>query len=159
MDPKVWGPAAWRFLHLLAASSNTPEAREAFVSYIEVFAIVIPCKVCKQHFAENRRKFDIKHYLRNEEALLMWTYLMHDAVNYAQGKKGDERPNWLDIRSRYFRVKEDSDAKATPGSKEDYDPGICAEVCQETLATLREQRSGQKETLKNSLQIKPVKRK
>lgn len=135
LDPKKWGPPGWYIMHSLASVANTPETRMDFVSYINNFAKVIPCKVCKNHFAENRSKFDIRNYLESAESLLLWTYLMHDAVNFSQGKTGKERPSWLDVRARYFKI-DDNDKNATPGSSEDYDPTICTEICGATIAKL-----------------------
>ena len=155
MDPKVWGPPAWRFMHLLASSCNTEVSRLNFRKYIDEFGKLIPCEVCKAHFAENRRKYDITNYMKDEEALLMWTFLMHDAVNFAQGKKGEHRPSWLEVRAMYFKTTP-SDGNAQKGSSEDYDPTICSEVCQETLMTIIKKKEETK--TKKSVVLRSVKR-
>jgi len=151
LDPKVWGPSAWSTMHTLASVANTPEARQDFVSYINAFAKIIPCSVCKKHFAENRGKFDIRNYMESSESLLLWTYLMHDAVNFSQHKTGKERPSWLEVRARYFKIN-DTDKDASPGSSEDYDPTICTEICGATVAKLMSKpentKSGQETKLK-----------
>lgn len=140
LDPKKWGPHAWSLIHMIASVMNTEEDRRNFQEFIAAFAKVIPCSVCKQHFAQNRQKFDIRNYTRDAESLLMWTYLVHDSVNFAQEKSGALRPSWLEVRSRYFKI-EGSDKDATPGSSEDYEPTICTEVCGATMARIQSHQS------------------
>jgi hypothetical protein len=138
IDPKVWGPSAWHFLHLTASVAHTMDDRKRFVAYINTFATIIPCQLCKDHFAKNRQNFDIKNHLESAESMLMWTFLMHDAVNFAQGKKGSQRPSWLEIRAKYFNV-DNTDKNATPGSSEDYDSTLCTEICGATISKIREE--------------------
>ena len=145
LDPKVWGPPAWATLHYLASMANTDQKINDFVSFINSFAKLIPCDKCKEHFSENRQKFDIRNYMADSESLLMWTWLMHDAVNFAQGKKGQDRPAWLEIRAKYFKI-DKTDKNATPGSSEDYDPTICTEICGATIAKLQSKGSHSTET-------------
>lgn len=136
LDPKVWGPPAWQTLHYLASMANTDQKISDFIAFINSFAKLIPCDKCKEHFSQNRQKFDIRNYTADAESLLMWTWLMHDAVNFAQGKKGADRPSWTEIRAKYFKI-DKNDQHATPGSSEDYDPSICTEICGATIARLQ----------------------
>jgi hypothetical protein len=125
MDPKVWGPGLWKYFHTAAAAADTPEKRDAFVAMIPAIHATLPCKKCKEHFAENQRKYDIRNYKQNQETLLMWTYLMHDAVNQAQGKTADQRPSWLAVRAMYFDVPTDAAAVGPVTS----DLVVCKEIC------------------------------
>lgn len=125
MDPKFWGPGLWKYLHTAAAAAETPEKRDAFHNLVIAINPTLPCKVCKGHFEENRRKFDINNYKQNQESLLLWTYLMHDAVNQAQGKTGPQRPSWLEIRAQYFEVGNDVSAVGPVET----DGTVCQEIC------------------------------
>lgn len=136
LDPKKWGPPAWQLIHMIASVMETEEDRANFAAFIAAFGKVIPCSICKEHFAQNRQKFDIRNYMKDQESLLMWTFLIHDSVNHAQGKTGANRPDWLTIRSRYFKI-DAGDENATPGTSEDYDANICTEICGATMAKLQ----------------------
>lgn len=152
LDPKSWGPHAWFMIHSLASMANTEQEKADFITYINSFAKIIPCSVCKKHFMENRQKFDIRNYMENAETLLMWTYIVHDAVNFAQQKTGSARPSWIEVRARYFKV--DNDKNATPGTSEDYDPTICTEICGATVAKLHAKESENKLQSSSYVKIK-----
>lgn len=133
MDPKFWGPGLWRYFHTVAAQADTQEKRDDFHALILAVAPTVPCKVCRGHFAENQRKFDIRNYKQNQESLLLWTYLMHDSVNQAQGKTGAQRPSWYEIRAQYFEVGNDAAAVGPVES----DSTVCQEICTAQAASLR----------------------
>uniref|UniRef100_A0A6C0CGR7 thiol oxidase n=1 Tax=viral metagenome TaxID=1070528 RepID=A0A6C0CGR7_9ZZZZ len=132
MDPKFWGPGLWKYIHTVAAAADTPEKRDAFHKFIIALAPTLPCKVCKGHFEENQRKFDIRNYKRDQESLLMWTYLMHDAVNQAQGKTKELRPSWVEIRAQYFEVGNDVAAVGPVQT----DGTVCQEICSAQSASI-----------------------
>lgn len=127
MDSRIWGSGCWTFIHCTAAASVTAQQRRDFVTLMEAMALTLPCDKCKQHFRANMRINNIQNYLKNEETLFMWTYLMHDAVNEAQKKTGDQRPSFDEVYKRYFNVVNESDI--VDGQ---YQNKICKEVCAST---------------------------
>ena len=133
VDPKIWGPGAWKYLHTAAAGCESKEEVEAFVAFIPFFAKTIPCKKCREHFLANCRKIDIRSYMADAESLLLWTYRMHDAVNYAQIEKGlrdpKDRPTWVTVRAMYFDVGDDG---AVVGNGE-LDDALCEEICSSSI--------------------------
>ncbi len=125
MDARIWGEGLWKYLHTAAANSSTPEQRNEFVVMIMAIIPTLPCKVCREHFKTNMRRIDIRNYMQNQVQLFMWTFLMHDAVNQAQGKTGEDRISFLEAKQMYFEVADDTDAYGAV----DYNPSICDEVC------------------------------
>ena len=84
----------------------------------------------------------------------MWTYLMHDAVNAAQGKTGDQRPSFKEVYMMYFNVEDDSGANV--GNFDDeYQNSICQDVCSESKAISRNQSNREKSN--NFRKYKPLK--
>jgi hypothetical protein len=144
MDPKFWGPGLWKYIHTAAAAADTPEKREAFHQFSLSLLPTIPCGKCKQHFEQNLKRFDIRQYKKDQEALLLWTFLMHDAVNLAQGKTGASRPSWLTIRSEYFQIPDDKNAVG-PGLP---DQTVCQEICGGQMIILQESNNNNNEEQK-----------
>lgn len=132
MDPKYWGPGLWKYIHTAAAAADTPEKRDAFHQLTLALLPTIPCGKCKQHFEQNLKKYDIRNYKGDQEKLLMWTFLMHDAVNLAQGKVGNQRPSWLTVRAEYFQIPDDGNAVG-PSLP---DQTVCQEICGGQMASL-----------------------
>lgn len=126
MDPRIWGPGLWRYIHSTAAAASSQQKRLDFEAWIKTTAKTLPCEKCKAHFLKNLETFPIKNYMTSNESLFMWTYLMHDAVNASQGKTGDQRPTFETVYKQYFDVATDSNAV---DFKQDYHDPICHDVC------------------------------
>ena len=56
MQSAVWGPAAWFFLHCMAANypiHPTHERRRAHGHFLQNLGSVLPCRFCRERFKEN----------------------------------------------------------------------------------------------------------
>lgn len=156
MDPKVWGPGLWKYLHSAAAASGTPEERAAFVALVPALGPTIPCKKCRAHFLENQRKIDIRSYMDSAERLFMWTYKMHDAVNQAQGKVYPQRISYLEARAMYFDLGDDTGAVGSVA----IDQALCEEICSGSAIPVQaNQKLRVNEEISNQIKIKPRSRK
>ena len=54
MNPSVWGPHAWAFLHAFAESfpeNPTETQKQDAVQFLHQLAKVLPCESCRGHFA------------------------------------------------------------------------------------------------------------
>lgn len=80
-----WGPHQWVALHAFAITYE-PEMANAFQAYVNSLVYILPCPLCRYHFAEHLHKIPLKNYLANRESVFYWTYLIHDAVNQSIGK-------------------------------------------------------------------------
>lgn len=130
MDPTFWGPGLWKFLHSTAAVAYTDADRDDFHLLVKALARTLPCSKCREHFRNNLGNIPIENYMSSNETMFMWTYLMHDAVNKAQGKTGSQRPTFEQAYRIYFQVGDDSGADFVG----DYQNEICQEVCAEAKA-------------------------
>lgn len=142
MDPKFWGPGLWKFLHSTAAVAYTEQERLDFEQLTMSLARVLPCGKCREHFRANLRAIPIQNYMSDNRTLFMWTYLMHDAVNKAQGKTGEQAPQFEEVYRIYFNVGDDSEADFVG----EYQNSICQEVCAETAANARSDRQADRQT-------------
>ena len=89
-----WGPKAWGFLH--AASFKYPDAptmpeRIAWSNLLRSLAVVLPCAVCRRHFAAElgRALAEGEHarVLDSRDALTRWLVDVHNDVNERNKKR------------------------------------------------------------------------
>ena len=89
IPPSVWGPFFWHTMHLAAlgysATPTLPEKRAAKEFY-ESLQYMIPCPLCKTHYAEFLKQYPITPSLDSRMDLFRWTVQIHNAVNESLGK-------------------------------------------------------------------------
>ena len=92
MNPNVWGPHAWTFLHFITLShpKNPTEAdKYNMKTFFKSLEHVLPCDVCRLHYEENIEKIYplTNEVLSSRENLVKWLIDVHNAVNKRNGKK------------------------------------------------------------------------
>jgi len=100
-----WGPAAWRFIHSIAVT-YTPDKAEQFKVMMTTFTDLLPCEICQVNLKEKLKKFPIDQYLKSNETLFFWTYVLHDLVNQAINATNPKikkvSPPYDQVKSFYF---------------------------------------------------------
>ena len=59
LDPRIWGPKGWFFLHSIALNypkNPTDHDKRNFKQFFESIQYVLPCPQCSQHYSENLQK-------------------------------------------------------------------------------------------------------
>jgi hypothetical protein len=82
MPPDVWGPIFWDAMHIasLAYPVQPSEADKAGArAFFESLAVVIPCPICRVHYAEKIRESPINVDSKGE--LIYWVWDIHNQVN------------------------------------------------------------------------------
>ena len=91
MDPKVWGPHAWIFLHSITLNYPSYPTKQVIKQHYDFFTnlfYVIPCDKCRQHYKQNLVKYPLTNkILSSRENLIKWLINIHNSVNEMQGKK------------------------------------------------------------------------
>tara|TARA_A100000164_G_C21857117_1_gene748158 strand:+ start:628 stop:1101 length:474 start_codon:yes stop_codon:yes gene_type:complete len=91
MNPEIWGPHAWFFLHTITFNypdKPNEEDKNNIKNYIHSFSKVIPCYTCQKHFIEQLKKTPITdEILQSREKLIDWMINVHNVVNKRNGKK------------------------------------------------------------------------
>ena len=62
MEPEVWGPPGWTFLHTITL--NYPEKptineKEKYGDFFSLLGEVLPCERCKKHYKKNTEELPI----------------------------------------------------------------------------------------------------
>ena len=90
MDPEIWGPHAWQFLHSITLSypdNPTLEDKNNHAQFFNSLKDILPCQKCQDHFTQNLQENPVENYLDNKELLFNWLIDIHNKVNVSNGKK------------------------------------------------------------------------
>ena len=111
-DPKIWGPAAWHFLHTVSYSfpeSPTTLEKHTYGEFLLVFGKVLPCKMCRDNFSNNMKAAGWDHagthddqpVLQNRESFSNFIWKLHEQVNSEISR--DTAPKFTDAEKRVYR--------------------------------------------------------
>jgi hypothetical protein len=77
----IWQPITWIIFHFLTKKYN-PEYHDKYITFFESFKIIIPCKMCRNHYNQNinNEENSIEKNV-NTEHIFNWTVRLHNIVN------------------------------------------------------------------------------
>ena len=84
MDPRIWGPPAWTFLHsvTLAYPDNPTETdRTNYGTFFNNLQPVLPCLKCSNNYLKHIQEDPVENHLTDKESLVKWLIEMHNKVN------------------------------------------------------------------------------
>ena len=84
LDPSVWGPHFWFFLHTLAISyPHHPNAvtKKKYYELIQNLPLFIPVEEIGSDFIKLLDEYPVTAYLDNRESLIKWMHFIHNKVN------------------------------------------------------------------------------
>lgn len=94
MNPKVWGPHAWIFLHSITLNYPLHPNKQVMKQYYNFFTnlmYVLPCDKCKKHYRQNLKKYPLTNkILSSRERLIKWLINIHNCVNETKQYSYDE---------------------------------------------------------------------
>lgn len=93
VDPRIWGPSMWFVIHTVALTSApkpTPAQRAASEMFVRSLAGVLPCHLCRTHFAAALDALPPRVFA-SRDAFFEWTVNFHNQVNRRIDKPGPMR--------------------------------------------------------------------
>ena len=91
MNPKIWGPSAWKFIHnvsLAYPEDPSLEDKDNMRTFINILPKILPCEKCKYncmtHIETLKLTDDI---LSSRDKLIKWFIDLHNCVNKMNGAK------------------------------------------------------------------------
>ena len=87
--PSVWGPFFWHTIHIAALgypAEPTYVHKKAAKEFFESLQVLIPCPICREHYAEHLKEMPISPHLDSRNDLFKWTVVLHNKVNKLLGK-------------------------------------------------------------------------
>ena len=89
LDPKVWGPHYWFFLHTLAMTyPHHPNAvtKKKYYEFIQNLPLFLPVEEISTSFSKLIEKYPITPYLDNRDSFVRWMHFIHNKINVALEK-------------------------------------------------------------------------
>jgi len=86
LDPKIWGPHYWFFLHTVAMSyPRTPNevTRKKYYDFIQNFPLFIPIEDIGNTFSKLVDKYPVTPYLDSRDSFTRWVHFIHNKINVA----------------------------------------------------------------------------
>ena len=84
LDPKIWGPHYWFFIHTVAMTYPIrPNAvtKKKYYEFIQNLPLFIPVESISGEFSKLIDKYPVAPYLDNRESLIRWTHFIHNKIN------------------------------------------------------------------------------
>ena len=116
METRVWGPPAWRFLHLITfqyPEKPTDPDKKNYYIFFNSLKDVLPCPNCRKHYSNNFKKHPIQ--LESRKELIEWLIDIHNEVNLMIGKK---EYSYDEVYELYGDIYDSNDSNDSNGSND-----------------------------------------
>jgi len=84
LDPKVWGPHYWFFLHTISITyPHHPNAvtKKKYYDLIQNLHVFLPVEKIATEFSQLLEQYPITPYLDNRESFVRWSWFIHNKIN------------------------------------------------------------------------------
>ena len=86
LDPKVWGPHYWFFLHTMALSypiSPNEVMRKKYYDFIQNLPLFLPIAEIGNEFSKTIDRYPVTPYLDSRQSFIKWMHFIHNKINIA----------------------------------------------------------------------------
>ena len=111
MNPNIWGPGAWLFLHSITLSYPTKptyQQKRIYSDFFNLLAYVLPCLKCKENYKKHITENPISHNLDTKKDFIKWLINIHNKTNKINDKKEISYKEFETIYSDLYKNKEES---------------------------------------------------
>ena len=87
MDPQLWGPHLWYFLHTISFQfpiKPTWTEKKEMTDFLVALQYILPCEHCRFHY--KNYLLDYPPTLENQTQFIMWMINLHNNINTRLGK-------------------------------------------------------------------------
>jgi hypothetical protein len=84
LDPKIWGPHYWFFLHTLAMTyPQHPNSvtKKKYYEFIHNLPLFLPVEQISGEFSKLIDQYPITPYLDNRNSFVRWMHFIHNKIN------------------------------------------------------------------------------
>lgn len=84
LDPNIWGPHYWFFLHTLSLcypKNPSTVNKKKYYEFIQNFHLFIPVQEISSYYSKLIEKYPVTPYLDNRESFIKWVHFLHNKIN------------------------------------------------------------------------------
>ena len=84
LDPEIWGPHYWFFLHTIAISypiKPNDVTKKKYYNFIQNLPLFIPIYEIGNSFSKLLDKYPVKPYLDSRKSFIKWMHFIHNKIN------------------------------------------------------------------------------
>ena len=84
LDPKVWGPYYWFFLHTMALSypiAPNEVMRKKYYEFIQNLPLFLPIPEIGNEFSKIIDRYPVTPYLDSRQSFVKWMHFIHNKIN------------------------------------------------------------------------------
>ncbi len=90
IDPTIWGPHLWKFMHYYTLSypeDPTEEDKDNLYNFFNTIQTVLPCEKCRYNFKSHLEKTPLtEEIMSNNVNVVRWLFDIHNEVNKSTNK-------------------------------------------------------------------------
>ena len=89
LDPTVWGPKYWFFLHTIAMTyPHRPNdvTKRKYYDLIQNMPLFIPVEAMGSKFSKLLEEYPVTAYLDSRESFIRWLHFIHNKINVSLEK-------------------------------------------------------------------------
>ena len=108
MEPEIWGPHGWIFLHTITLNyphKPTLYDKEHYKNFFLNLQNVLPCQYCTHNYKLHLRKYPIDKFLDSKKSLVKWLINIHNEVNIIFNKKTITYEEFIQIYKNIYNTK------------------------------------------------------
>ena len=90
LDPEIWGPHYWFFLHTIAISypiKPNDVTKKIYYNFIQNLPLFIPIDEIGNSFSKLLDKYPVKPYLDSRKSFIKWMHFIHNKINVLLNKE------------------------------------------------------------------------
>lgn len=84
LEPKVWGPHYWFFLHTIAMCyPHRPNSitKKKYYDFVQNIPMFIPIDTMATYFSQLLDQYPVSPYLDSRDAFIRWMHFIHNKIN------------------------------------------------------------------------------
>ena len=108
MDPDIWGPPTWIFLHTVTLNyPNNPTMydKKYYKNFFINLHYILPCEWCSKNYKQHLLKYPIDNYLNTKKNLVQWLINIHNEVNKIFNKNTIDYFEFINIYKKIYKKK------------------------------------------------------
>lgn len=89
MNPNIWGPHLWNFLHTISFNYPdvaTTDVRESHYNFFNSLIDILPCDVCRVNYKKKLQNLNLLGSLNTKEDFVDFVINLHNNVSKDLGK-------------------------------------------------------------------------